>query len=171
MKSKHYDLTDKNTNCFKYRNDIRYNSFVSVIKAISFVKTLVMVGSTSVLVVSTSISVVSTLILVVSTTVTLRHVLRVIGSIGRWRVVRVSAVGFVIPIVSRLVPIVPFVSVFRLVSITPIVAVFRLIFVIAIVAVIGFVLVVHLVSILRFVPLVASSTPHGYLLFVPAAPV
>merc|ERR1719367_593308 len=113
MKSKHYDLTDKNSNCFKYRNDIRYNSFVSVIKAISFVKTLVMVGSTSVLVVSTSILVVSTTILVVSTsvlvastsvpvvsalilvvptTVTLGHVLRVIGSIGRWRVVRVSAV-------------------------------------------------------------------------------
>merc|ERR1719367_1146086 len=106
MKSKHYDLTDKNSNCFKYRNDIRYNLFVSVIKAISFVKTLVMVGSTSVLVVSTSILVVSTtilvvstsvpvvsaLILVVTTTVTLGHVLRVIGSIGRWRVVRVSAV-------------------------------------------------------------------------------
>merc|ERR1719367_510589 len=99
MKSKHYDLTDKNSNCFKYRNDIRYNSFVSVIKAISFVKTLVMVGSTSVLIVSTSVLVVSTtvpvvsaLILVVSTTVTLGHVLRVIGSIGRWRVVRVSAV-------------------------------------------------------------------------------
>merc|ERR1719420_2301009 len=153
MKSKHYDLTDKNTNCFKYRNDIRYNSFESVIKAISFVKTLVMVGSTSVLVVSTSILVVSTTILVVSTTVTLGHVLRVIGSIGRWRVVRVSAVGFVIPIVSRLVPIIPFVSVFRLVSIIPIVAVFGL------VSTIITVIVVHLVSILRFVPLVASSAP------------